>query len=91
MEQLLVLGAVVLLWWLPVLRVTREMDLIPGLPRPLFWVVLPLIGLPLLGPIFYFAWLKPRFVRIGRANAERRARLERDRRARGAGTDGRPR
>ena len=49
MQDLIVLAFIVAVWWLPTLRVIREMDLLPGLPRPLFWSVLPVIGLPLIG------------------------------------------
>jgi hypothetical protein len=44
------------------------MDLIPGIPRPLFWSVLPVIGLPIVGPLFYATWLRRRLFNIG-ANA----------------------
>ena len=87
LQELLALAAVALIWWLPVLRVIREMDLIPGLPRPLFWAVLPIIGLPILGPLLYVAWLRRRLVAIGAATLARKAALDRDRRARGAGRD----
>ena len=48
MDELIVLGLVVAVWWLPALRVIRDMDEIPGIPRPLFWSVLPVIGLPII-------------------------------------------
>ena len=91
MQDLIVLAFIVAVWWLPTLRVIREMDLLPGLPRPIFWAVLPLIGLPLLGPLLYVLWLRRRLIAIGAANLARRAALDRDRRARGAGRDFRSR
>jgi hypothetical protein len=91
MEQLLLLGALILVWWLPVLRVIQEMDLIPGIPRPVFWGILPAVGIPVLGPLVYVAWLRPRLRSLGRTALARKEQLERDRRARGAGTEGRPR
>ena len=65
MGDLVVLGLVVAIWWLPALRVIRDMDLIPGIPRPLFWSVLPVIGLPIVGPLFYATWLRRRLFAIG--------------------------
>ena len=58
MQDLIVLALIVAAWWLPTLRVIREMDLLPGLPRPLFWSVLPIIGLPVIGPLAYVLWLR---------------------------------
>jgi len=84
MGDLIVLGLVVVIWWLPALRVIRDMDIIPGIPRPLFWSVLPVIGLPIIGPLFYAVWLRRRLFNIG-ANAMRlREERNRARRARGA-------
>jgi hypothetical protein len=63
------------------------MDLIPGIPRPLFWSVLPVIGLPIVGPLFYVTWLRRRLFDIG-ANAQQlREERNRTRRARGAGEE----
>ena len=87
MDSLIALALVVLVWWLPVLRVIQQMDLIPGLPRPLFWAVLPIIGLPVAGPLLYVAWLRSRLTAIGATALARKAALDRDRQARGAGRD----
>jgi len=86
-DDLIVLGLVVAVWWLPALRVIQDMDLIPGIPRPLFWSVLPVIGLPVVGPLFYATWLRRRLAAIG-ANAQQlREERNRTRRARGAGEE----
>ncbi len=87
MGDLIVLGLVVAVWWLPALRVIRDMDVIPGVPRPLFWSVLPLIGLPLIGPLFYVVWLRRRLIAIGAHAMELREERNRARRARGAGEE----
>ena len=81
MQDLIVLALIVAAWWLPTLRVIREMDLLPGLPRPLFWSVLPIIGLPVIGPLAYVLWLRRRLMAIGATTLARKAALDRDRRA----------
>ncbi len=87
MDDLIVLGLVVAVWWLPALRVIRDMDLIPGIPRPLFWSVLPVIGLPIVGPLFYATWLRRRLFNIGANALQLREERNRARRARGAGEE----
>jgi hypothetical protein len=87
MQDLIVLALVIAVWWFPALQVIRQMDLLPGLPRPLFWSVLPLIGLPVVGPLLYVLWLRRRLTAIGTATLARKATLDRDRRSRGAGRD----
>lgn len=87
MGDLVVLGLVVAIWWLPALRVIRDMDLIPGIPRPLFWSVLPVIGLPIVGPLFYATWLRRRLFAIGEHALQLRDERNRARRARGAGEE----
>ena len=87
MGDLVVLGLVVAIWWLPALRVIRDMDLIPGIPRPLFWSVLPVIGLPIVGPLFYATWLRRRLFTIGEHALQLRDERNRARRARGAGEE----
>jgi hypothetical protein len=86
-DELIVLGLVVAVWWLPALRVIRDMDLIPGIPRPLFWSVLPVIGLPIVGPLFYVTWLRHRLIAIGANALQIREERNRARRARGAGEE----
>jgi len=63
------------------------MDLIPGIPRPLFWSVLPVIGLPIVGPLFYATWLRRRLAAIGANALQLREERNRTRRARGAGEE----
>mgnify|MGYP003345188151 CR=1 FL=1 len=87
MGDLVVLGLVVAIWWLPALRVIRDMDLIPGIPRPLFWSVLPVIGLPIVGALFYATWLRRRLFAIGEHALQLRDERNRARRARGAGEE----
>lgn len=86
-SDLLTVAIAALVWWIPTIFVARDLDRIPGLPRIFFWTPLPLIGLPIVGPILYWAVLRRRFVALAeRATRDREAR-NRARRERGAGTD----
>lgn len=84
--DLLVLGLAATIWWLPALLIARDMDAIPGLPRAFFWLLLPLVGLPIIGPAVYYLGLKRRLIAIGERAAAARAAREQARRARGATT-----
>lgn len=85
--DLWVLGLAATIWWLPALFIARDMDAIPGLPRFFFWMLLPLVGLPILGPAIYWLVLKRRLIDIGAKAAVRRDALNAARRSRGATTD----
>ena len=52
-SDLLTVVAAAVLWWIPTILVARDMDRIPGLPRFFFWTPLPLVGLPVVGPLVY--------------------------------------
>ena len=81
------LAAFVAVWWLPVIFLARDLDAMPGLPRFFFWAPLPVLGLPVVGPILYWTVLRPRLQVLAARASESRARLNADRRARGATTD----
>lgn len=78
-------------WWIPTILVARDMDRIPGLPRLFFWAPLPIVGLPVIGPVLYWTLFRRRFVALGERTLQHRDDLDRARRARGAGTEGGPR
>lgn len=86
-SDLLTLAVAVIVWWIPTILVARDMDGIPGLPRIFFWTPLPLVGLPVAGPLLYWFLLRRRLVALGEQAAKRREDVNRARRERGAGTD----
>ena len=81
------LAAFVAVWWIPVIFLARDLDEMPGLPRFFFWAPLPILGLPIIGPLLYWTVLRPRLQTIAATAAANRAKLNDDRRARGATTD----
>ena len=86
-SDLLTVVAAAVLWWIPTILVARDMDRIPGLPRFFFWTPLPLVGLPIVGPLVYWFLVRERLIALGAEAARKREALNRARRERGAGTD----
>lgn len=81
------LAAFVAIWWIPVIFLARDLDAMPGLPRFFFWAPLPVLGLPVLGPLLYWTVIRPRLLVIASRASGNREQLNAARRARGATTD----
>lgn len=85
--DLWVLGLAATIWWLPALFIVRDMDRIPGLPRAFFWLLLPIVGMPIAGPAVYWLLMRRWLVDLGQKAAKQRGDVNRARRQRGATTD----
>ena len=71
-SDLLTVVAAAVLWWIPTILVARDMDRIPGLPRFFFWTPLPLVGLPIVGPLVYWFLVRERLIALGAEAARKR-------------------